>query len=177
MSKINIVLLEPEIPQNTANIIRTCVGLGATLHLVKPYGFDLSLSSKVFKRGSANYLEHVDLIEYENFAEFEAKNNAKYFLFSTRYGQKTYDQFPIKQMAEVFYIFGSESKGIGKAIIHKYAKKTFRIPMKADLRSLNLANCVAMVAYDGARQDDFIGLCNDEPHDLEYWKKENSEPQ
>ncbi|MBL0701622.1 MAG: tRNA (cytidine(34)-2'-O)-methyltransferase, partial [Spiroplasma sp.] len=74
MSKINIVLYKPEIPGNTANIIRTCVGLNATLHLIKPYGFDLDLSTKVFKRGSTNYTKEVELIEYENFDEFIEKN-------------------------------------------------------------------------------------------------------
>ncbi len=171
MSKINIVLFQPEIPQNTANIIRTCVGLDAHLHLIKPYGFDLNLSSKVFKRNSANYLEFVTLTEYETFEEFEAINNSKNFLFSTRYGTKIYDEISIKDMEEVFYIFGRESSGIDEDILKKYKNQTFRIPMHENLRSLNLANCVALIAYDGERQLDFESLKKVEPHNVNYWTK------
>ncbi len=169
MSLINIVLVEPEIPQNTANIIRTCIGLNAKLHLIKPYGFDLELSSKVFKRNSANYIEQVDLVEYDSFEEFEAKNNPKNFLLSTRYGLKTYDQFDVASMDEVFYIFGKESAGIDKDIIKRYRDQTFRIPMDVNLRSLNLSNCAALCGYDGARQHNFSGLELEEPHKLDFW--------
>lgn len=169
MAKINIVLFEPEIPQNTANIIRTCVGLNAKLHLIKPYGFDLDLSSKVFKRNSANYLEMVDLQEYDCFEDFERENNPKNFLLSTRYGVNTYDQFDIAKMEEVYYIFGKESAGIEAEIIKQYKEQTFRIPMDTNLRSLNLANCAALVAYDGARQLGFEGLQIQEPHKIDFW--------
>ncbi len=169
MSKINIVLFQPEIPQNTANIIRTCIGLNATLHLIKPYGFNLDLSSKVFKRNSANYLEMVKLKEYNNFEEFESQNNPELFLLSTRYGLKTYDKFDVKKMDKVYYIFGKESAGIDEAIIKKYSNQTFRIPMDSNLRSLNLSNCAALVAYDGARQFDFEGLEISEPHKVDFW--------
>ena len=96
MTKLNIVLFKPEIPGNTANIIRTCVGLNARLHLIKPYGFDLNLSEKVFKRGSTNYVEDVELIEYENFEEFENKNNPEDFYFLSRNGVQSYDKILVK---------------------------------------------------------------------------------
>ncbi len=169
MSKINIVLFQPEIPQNTANIIRTCIGLNATLHLIKPYGFDLDLSSKVFKRNSANYLDMVKLCEYESFEEFESKNDPELFLLSTRYGRSTYDKFDVSSMDKVYYIFGKESAGIDADIIKRYKDQTFRIPMDTNLRSLNLSNCAALVAYDGARQLDFAGLEIKEPHKVDFW--------
>ncbi len=170
MPKLNIVLFQPEIPQNTGNIIRTCVGTNATLHLIKPYGFDLALSDRVFKRNSTNYAEIVDIREYETFEEFEAKNNPDAFYFLTRYGHHTYSDIDPNQHEEnVYYIFGRESSGIDKYILDKYAEKTFRIPMDKKMRSLNLSNCAALVAYDGLRQLDFSGLEFEEPHKVNYW--------
>ena len=120
--KINIVLFHPEIPQNTANIIRTCVGIDAKLHLIKPYGFDLNLSEKVFKRGSTNYVEFVELVEYESFEEFEEKNpyNNNY-CFITRYGKETYDKINTEEVNDqnIYLIFGNESSGIEKKIDRK----------------------------------------------------------
>lgn len=169
-TKINIVLFQPEIPQNTANIIRTCVGTNATLHLIKPYGFDLALSEHVFKRGSTNYANIVDLVEYEDFAEFEAKNNREDFYFVTRYGHHTYSDIDVKAHKEnIYYVFGRESAGIDKEILEKYEERTFRIPMDKKMRSLNLSNCAALVAYDGLRQLDFEGLEFEEPHKVNFW--------
>ncbi len=172
MSKINIVLYKPEIPGNTANIIRTCVGLNATLHLIKPYGFDLDLSTKVFKRGSTNYTKEVELIEYENFDEFIEKNGDNDLYFISRYGVKTYNEITIAQHpVNIYYLFGSESSGVDKDILEKYKERTFRIPMEVKMRSLNLSNCAMLVAYDGARQQNFKGLAFEEPHKEDYWKE------
>lgn len=179
MTKINIVLFKPEIPQNTGNIIRTCVGLDAKLHLIKPYGFDLNLSDRVFKRNSTNYLNEVELFEYDSFEEFESKNNNENFYFLTRFGQKIYSEINIKEHPdEVFYIFGSESSGIDQEILYKYKNQTFRIPTNPIMRSLNLANCVALVGFDGARQNDFAGLSRVEMQKVDYWQQgSESEPQ
>ncbi|MGL5021176.1 MAG: TrmH family RNA methyltransferase [Mycoplasmatales bacterium] len=172
MTKINIVLFMPEIPGNTANIIRTCVGLNARLHLIKPYGFDLNLAEKVFKRGSTNYVNDVELIEYENFEEFENQNDNSAFYMLTRHGVNTYNQIDItKHDKNIFYIFGSESTGIEKKILKKYKDHTFRIPMDKKMRSLNLSNCAMLVAFDGARQLQFEGLSFEEPHKIDFWKE------
>lgn len=172
MAKINIVLFHPEIPQNTANIIRTAVALDATLHLIKPYGFDLDLSKKVFKRSSANYLELVSLVEYDDFNEFIKIKQPKNIYFLTRYGKKIYNNIKFNQDEEqVFYVFGSESQGIGYDILKKFSNQTFRIPMKKTMRSLNLANCVALVSYHAAAQQDFVGLEFSEPHKDNYWNQ------
>ncbi len=172
MSKINIVLYKPEIPGNTANIIRTCVGLDASLHLIKPYGFDLDLSTKVFKRGSTNYTEEVKLLEYKNFDEFIEKNGDEDLYFISRYGIKSYDKISIENHpTNIYYLFGSESSGIEKEILEKYQERVFRIPMDVKMRSLNLSNCAMLVAYDGARQQNFMGLSFEEPHKVNYWKE------
>jgi len=172
MTKINIVLFKPEIPGNTANIIRTCVGLNARLHLIKPYGFDLNLSEKVFKRGSTNYVEDVELIEYNTFEEFEERNKAEDFYFLSRNGVSSYDKIYVKNHKEnIYYIFGSESSGVDKEILHKYKEKTFRIPMDKKMRSLNLSNCAMLVGYEGARQQNFEGLSFEEPHKVNFWDK------
>ncbi len=170
-TKINIVLFQPEIPQNTGNIIRTCVGTNAKLHLIKPYGFDLSLSDRIFKRNSTNYAEVVEIVEYENFAEFEQKNNPEDLYFLTRYGHKSYHEIDVKAHPEnIYYVFGRESSGIDREILEKYEDRTFRIPMDKKMRSLNLSNCAALVAYDGLRQLDFAGLEFEEPHKINFWE-------
>lgn len=172
MTKFNIVLFKPEIPQNTGNIIRTCVGLNATLHLIKPYGFNLDFHDRVFKRNSTNYLEKVELIEYENFEEFEAKNNNQNFYFLTRFGKAIYSDINLSDHPnEIFYIFGNESSGIDREILEKYKNQTFRIPSNPIMRSLNLANCVALVSFDGARQQNFEGLSMTEVQKSDYWEK------
>ncbi len=170
-TQINIVLFQPEIPQNTGNIIRTCVGTNAKLHLIKPYGFDLSLSDRIFKRNSTNYAEVVDLIEYESWEDFEAKNQPEDFYFLTRFGHKSYHEIDVTAHQEnVYYIFGKESAGIDREILEKYEDRTFRIPMDKKMRSLNLSNCAALVAYDGLRQLDFAGLEFEEPHKVNFWE-------
>lgn len=169
--KINIVLFHPEIPQNTANIIRTCVGIDATLHLIKPYGFDLNLSEKVFKRGSTNYVDFVEIKEYDSFEEFEEKNpyNNNYCLI-TRYGKKTYDKINTKDINDenIYLIFGNESSGIEKNILEKYIDNTYRIPTTKTIRSLNLSNCAMTIAYEILRQLDFNDLVKEEPHKKNY---------
>jgi len=153
---INIVLFEPEIPQNTGNIMRTCVAVGARLHLIKPLGFELS--DKQLKRSGMDYIEELDYFVYEDYKDFVSKNLGHYF-YITRYGEKTYSNVDYNEVKDnIYLIFGKESTGIDKNILKNNLDHCFRIPMKKDIRSLNLSNCVAIVLYEVLRQKDFFGL-------------------
>lgn len=165
--KINVVLFQPEIPQNTANIMRTCVATNSVLHLIKPYGFDLSKKSKVLRRNSTNYIDDVEIKEYENFEEFETKNNIKNLFLLTRYGKGIHTEVKDKitnTQEEVYLMFGKESSGIDKEIIKKYIDNSFRIPMSSAMRSINLSNCVALCVYDVLSINNFEGLEHHEQH-------------
>ena len=140
---INIVLYEPEIPQNTGNIMRTCVATGSKLHLIKPLGF--SLDEKSIKRSGANYIDKLDYEVYENYEDFKNKNDGTYYFF-TRYGKKTHSEFDYSNKDEnIYLIFGKESSGIDKKILKDNLDHCMRIPMTEDVRSLNLSNCAAIV--------------------------------
>lgn len=156
--KLNIVLVEPEIPQNTGNIARTCAALGAKLHLVYPLGF--SISEKQVKRAGLDYWDKLEIEEHTNFREFLEKYNPEEnnMFFVTTKGKKVYSDNDYSKMSEVFMLFGKETKGLPEDILQKYIEKTVRIPMREHLRSLNLSNSVAIVAYDVFRQTDFEGL-------------------
>ena len=157
---INIVLFEPEIPQNTGNIMRTCVGVGAKLHLIKPLGF--SLDEKSIKRSGANYIDKLNYEVYENFEDFKSKNEGTYYFF-TRYGKKPHSDFDYSNKDEnIYLIFGKESSGIDKKILKDNLDYCMRIPMTEDLRSLNLSNCVAIVVYEVLRQQDYRDLIRHE---------------
>lgn len=158
---INIVLFEPEIPQNTGNIMRTCAGTGTKLHLIKPLGF--SLDEKSVKRSGVNYLEHCDLKVYENFETFTSVNKGKYY-FLTRYGKKPHTSFDYSNSDEnIYLIFGKESTGIPKEILSKDLNNCMRIPMNNNIRSLNLSNCVAIMLYEVLRQQNYNDLLKTEP--------------
>ena len=164
MKKINIVLFEPEIPQNTGNIMRTCVGINAKLHLIKPLGF--SLDEKHLKRSALDYFEYLDYEVYDNYQDFEMKNDGDYF-FLTRYGKKTYSNENFKSSKRSIYlIFGKESTGVEKSILAKNMNKCFRIPTTDKIRSLNLSNSVAIVVFEVLRQNDFFDLEQKEPESL-----------
>lgn len=169
---INIVLFEPEIPFNTANIVRTCVATNAKLHLIKPMGFDLDRGHPDLKRGSSNYIKDIEIAVYENFAEFEKiLGNKKLFLL-TRYGNKTYNQIEYNNPKEEIYImFGKESTGITQEIMHKYEDFMYRIPMYKTMRSLNLSNCAALVTYDLLAKVDFVGLEKEEVIKVDYFER------
>ena len=157
---INVVLYEPEIPQNTGNIMRTCVGTGAKLHLIKPLGF--SLDEKSIKRSGANYIDKLDYEVYENYEDFKNKNKGTYYFF-TRYGKKTHSDFDYTNKDEnIYLIFGKESSGIDKKILKDNLDHCMRIPMTEDLRSLNLSNCVAIVVYEVLRQQNYRDLIRHE---------------
>lgn len=156
--KLNIVLVEPEIPQNTGNIARTCAAIGAKLHLVYPLGF--SVSAKEVKRAGLDYWDKLEIEEHANFENFLEKykpeNNNMFFV--TTKGKKVYSDVNYSKMEEIFILFGKETKGLPEAILKKYLDKTIRIPMRQTLRSLNLSNAVAIVSYDIFRQCNFDNL-------------------
>ena len=156
--KLNIVLVEPEIPQNTGNIARTCAALGAKLHLVYPLGF--SVSEKEVKRAGLDYWDKVEIEKHDSFNKFleKYKPEENNMFFVTTKGKKVYSDVDYSQMDEVFALFGKETKGLPEDILKKYLDKTIRIPMRETLRSLNLSNSVAIVAYDIFRQSDFSNL-------------------
>lgn len=159
----NIVLFEPEIPQNTGNIMRTCVATNTKLHLIKPFGF--VLDDKHLKRSGVNYIDKLDYQVYEDFSDFVNKNQGTYYYF-TRYGKKTHTSFDYntKNGDNLYFIFGKESTGIPKEILKNDLDKCMRIPMSDNVRALNLSNSVAIVIYEVLRQQDFNDLLRYEPH-------------
>jgi len=156
--KLNIVLVEPEIPQNTGNIARTCAAIGAKLHLVKPLGF--SIDEKQVKRAGLDYWDKLDIEEHSNFKEFLEKYKPEEhdMYFITTKGTHCYSDVDYSNMDEIFILFGKETKGLPEDILKKYIDKTARIPMRPTLRSLNLSNSVAIVAYEIFRQKNFENL-------------------
>ena len=164
---INIVLYEPEIPQNTGNIMRTCVATGAKLHLIEPLGF--ILNDKTIKRSGVNYIDKLNYQVYEDFNEFTKKNKGDYYFF-TRYGKKPHTSFNFSDKEkEIYLIFGKESTGIPKEILRNYLDRCTRIPTTSSVRALNLSNCVAVATYEVLRQQDYPSLERTEPHKGEDW--------
>ena len=158
---LNVVLFEPEIPQNTGNIMRTCVATNTKLHLIKPLGF--SLNESYIKRSGANYVKDCDYTVYENFEDFLAKNKGKFY-FLTRYGRRPHSSFDYSNKDEnIYLIFGKESTGIPKEILKDHLDTCMRIPMTDKVRALNLSNCVAIMVYEALRQQDYPNLLRDEP--------------
>ena len=156
--KLHIVMVEPEIPQNTGNIARTCAATGAKLHLVKPLGFEVS--DKYLKRAGLDYWDKLDIEIHESLHEFLKKyppeENAMYF--STTKGKQCYSDMDYTKAEEIFILFGKETKGLPEDLLQKYIEKTIRIPMREHLRSLNLSNSVAIIAYEVYRQFGFKEL-------------------
>ena len=157
----NIVLFEPEIPQNTGNIMRTCAATNTKLHLIKPLGFSLDESN--LKRSAVNYLENVDFEVYENFEDFKSKNKGIYYFF-TRYGKKPHTSFNYNIKENIYLIFGKESTGLPKEILRDNLDNCMRIPMTDKVRALNLSNCAAIVIYEVLRQQEYPNLLFTEPH-------------
>ena len=156
--KINVVLGEPEIPQNTGNIARTCAATGGKLHLVHPLGF--SISEKSVKRAGLDYWDKLEIEEHESFEKFleKYKPEENNMFFVTTKGQTCYSDANYSNLDEVFLLFGKETKGLPEDILQKYIEKTIRIPMLPTLRSLNLSNSVAIVVYEVLRQNSFDKL-------------------
>ena len=144
----NIVLFEPEIPNNTGNIGRLSLASGSKLHLVKPFGFELD--DKRVKRAGLDYWQHLDLTVYESMEEFFSINEDREFAFFSSHGSKDYCSIDYRD--EMFLIFGKESVGLPKDLMDQYASRVFNIPLySAHIRSLNLANAVGIVVYEGLR--------------------------
>lgn len=158
---INVVLFEPEIPQNTGNIMRTCVATNTKLHLIKPLGF--SMDEKVVRRCGVNYIDNCDYTIYENFNDFLRKNSGEFY-FLTRYGKKTHTSFDYSDVkSNIYLIFGKESTGIPKEILKGYLDRCLRIPMTDKVRALNLSNTVAIMIYEVLRQQNYNDLLKKEP--------------
>lgn len=153
---MNIVLYKPEIPQNTGNIARTCGATGTTLHLIKPLGFNID--EKSVKRAGLDYWDLVDIKVYENEEEFFKTNGEKDIYFVSTKGLKNYSD--VKYDDNTFIVFGRETSGLPSWIHEKYRDKMVKIPMVniEKARSLNLSNAVAIVLYEGIRQNGFVDL-------------------
>ncbi|WP_058260292.1 tRNA (cytidine(34)-2'-O)-methyltransferase [Fenollaria timonensis] len=152
---INIVLHEPEIPHNTGAIARTCVLTNSRLHLIKPFGFDLS--DKHLKRAGLDYWKYLDLTIYENLDDFFEKNKDANFYLATTKTKNIYSDVKFKDGDFIF--FGKETAGLPEDLINKYSERAIRIPMIKDLkRSLNLANSCTVILYEALRQLDFMEL-------------------
>ncbi len=164
---MNIILHQPEIPQNTGNIGRTCVATGTSLHLIEPLGF--RLDEKAIKRAGMDYWQHLNVHRYVNFDEFRAKNpNAKIWMATTK-AKHTYTE--VEFGPNDFIMFGKESAGIPEEILVEYEDTCIRIPMLPEIRSLNLSNSVAIVLYEALRQTGFESMqMVGELHRL-HWKE------
>ncbi|MBR6729307.1 MAG: tRNA (cytidine(34)-2'-O)-methyltransferase [Clostridia bacterium] len=150
---MNIVLVEPEIPQNTGNIARTCRATGAVLHIIKPMGF--TIDDKKLKRAGLDYWHELDIRYYENLQDFFKKCPGMYYFCSTK-AQKRYSDVCFRDGDYLF--FGKETKGLPESLLHEHYESAVRIPMLPGIRSLNLSNSVAIVLYEALRQLAFDSL-------------------
>lgn len=151
MAKLNIVLLEPEIPANTGNIGRTCVATGTRLHLIEPLGF--RLNEKAIRRAGMDYWKDLDVTTYINYEDFLERNPGAKIYMATTKGKKTYTE--VSYEPDCYLMFGKESAGIPEEILVEHQETAIRIPMIGDIRSLNLSNSVAIVLYEALRQNQF----------------------
>lgn len=156
--RLNVVLFEPEIPQNAGNIMRTCVAAAFGLHLIRPLGFDIE--NPKFRRSTTNHITWADYRIYDSFDEFVSQNPGEYF-YMTRYGKVPPSDIDFKSIPSdrnIYLIFGKESTGIPKDILKDNLDRCFRIPMTAECRSLNLSNAAAIAVYECLRQLGYPGL-------------------
>ena len=154
MTKIHIALLEPEIPSNTGNIGRTCVAAGASLHLIDPLGF--RLNEKDILRAGMDYWDELDVHRYLNYTDFCQKNPDMKIYYATTKAPRLYTDAAYEDGCCI--MFGKESAGIPEEILHKHPDTCIRIPMLSEIRSLNLANSVAIILYEALRQHGFAGM-------------------
>lgn len=153
----NIVLIEPEIPQNTGNISRTCAITGAKLHLVKPLGF--SVEDKYLKRSGLDYWDELDIEYHESLADFLKKYGHEKMYFASTKAVNTYADVPYEDGC--FILFGKETAGLPEDLLKDNRDNCIRIPMRGNLRSLNLSNSVAIILYEALRQNNFKGLVSE----------------
>jgi tRNA (cytidine/uridine-2'-O-)-methyltransferase len=157
----HIVLFHPEIPQNTGNIMRTAMATESKLHIIGPLPFQLN--DETIKRTGLDYIEHLRYQYYDTFESFLKEQKPKNLYLITRYGNQVYSQIPCQdRLEDHYFLFGSESSGLPPAILKANIHHLYRIPMSMLARSLNLANCVALILYDALRQQGFPGLASQE---------------
>ena len=156
MNRLNIVLVEPQIPQNTGNISRTCAVTGAALHLVKPYGF--TITDRQLKRAGLDYWDKLEIHEYGSFAEVKEQNPDGEFYYFTTKGRTVHSEAAYPADKPVFIVFGREDKGLPEDLLYANPSSCVRIPMRPTLRSLNLSNSVAIAVYEVLRQWDYPDL-------------------
>ena len=151
-----MVLVEPEIPQNCGNIARTCAATGTRLHLIRPLGFDIS--EKAVRRAGLDYWHLVEVFDYENLEEFFARNDVRQMWCLSTKAPRSYAEARFEDGCYLF--FGKETKGLPESFLEEHADCCVRLPMRAEARSLNLSNSVAVTVYEALRQLDFAGLCD-----------------
>lgn len=172
MAKLNIVLVEPEIPQNTGNIARTCAVTGAALHLVGPMGFQPT--EKRLRHAGLDYWQYLTLFTYDSLSEFFEKNTGTFFYFSTK-AQNRYTD--VRYPDGCYLLFGKESAGLPEPLLFEHPDHCVRIPMMDEMRSLNLANSVAIGAYEVLRQWDFPQLsCSGELRSFDWAAARRARP-
>ena len=151
---LNIVLVEPEIPQNTGNIARTCAAAGINLHLIEPLGF--SVDDKHLKRAGLDYWDQVNVFIHKSLDDFMKTENPEDCFFITTKGKKSHSDVAYSSNSYLF--FGKETKGLPESLLHENYHRCIRIPMKPDARSLNLSNSAAVIAFEALRQLGYPGL-------------------
>ena len=151
---LNIVLVEPEIPQNCGNIARTCAATGCNLHLIRPLGFDIS--EKAVKRAGLDYWNLVNVRDYENLEDFFSKNDVRQMWCLSTKAPKSYTEAVYQD--DCYLFFGKETKGLPEDFLQQHYEECVRIPMRAEARSLNLSNAVAITVFEALRQLDYPGL-------------------
>lgn len=162
--RLNVVLFEPEIPQNTGNIMRSCVGFNAKLHLIKPYGF--SLDEKHLKRAHLDYFDSLVYEEYDSLEDFLSKNKGNFYIL-TRYGHKSPATIDFTEAkGDIYLMFGKESTGLPYDFLHNNLDDCYRIPTTDKIRSLNLSNCAAIMLFLASSQINDDALLGDEPETL-----------
>ena len=170
MAVLNIVMVEPRIPQNTGNVARTCAATGARLHLVGPMGF--AIDDKKLKRAGLDYWHLLDITYYENLEEFFAKNSGPFYYFSTKAPRKYTD---LAYPDGAYLVFGREDRGLPESLLVRNQDCCVRLPMRGQARSLNLSNSVAVGVYEALRQWDFPELENKGRLRKYEWKDEGAE--
>ena len=162
---LNIVLVEPEIPQNCGNIARTCAATGCRLHLIRPLGFDIS--EKAVRRAGLDYWHMVEVLDYENLTDFFARNRVEQMWCLSTKAPRCYTEASYSDGC--YLCFGKETKGLPEDFLAAHYDQCVRIPMRPDARSLNLSNAVAVTVYEALRQIDFPNL-------LDYGKMRGGSP-
>ena len=163
----HVVLYQPEIPQNTGNIMHTCAATGTKLHLIEPLGFSLDI--KAIRRSGMDYVKDCDYTTYKDWEEFKSKNPGKYY-YLTRYGKKTPSEFDLSHYEEEqYFVLGRESTGIPLEILKADTDHCMRLPMLPSARALNVSNCAAIIVYEALRQQDYPNLSHVEVQKGEDW--------